>query len=221
MLQKMTYYFGMENKLLVLEVGLLLDKKIEHYMKILESANAKNEYNCITHDLYWTNKTQEELMKMSENQIKKSCVRYRFGNGFGGEKLEKKQPTKMGKFDNYQIFDKEKNDRFDEKVRKIKKYNKNFEKHGWRLIFDTIKTDYQYSIENMKSRIQIQDIKDLGLVLYYDNPDYYHLPEEEQRLALIRELNSYGFDFNEDILGIDKLKTFVHGTNMFSKNQNG
>lgn len=207
--------------MLVLEVGLLLDKPIEYYQEILSKAGAVNEFNCETHDLYWTNKTDDELRELTENQIKKACVRFRICNGFGGEKLEKKKPSKTGKFDNYQIFDKEKDDRFAEKVSKIKKYNKIFKKNGWRLVFDTIKKDYQYSIGDMKSRIQLQDIDGVGLVLYYDNPDYYHLDEDNQHLALIKELNGYGFDFKEDVLGIDKLKTFVHKTNMFSKNQNG
>ena len=79
----------------------------------------------------------------------------------------------------------------------------------------------QYSKGDMKSRIQLQEIEDIGLVLYYDNPDYYHMEEDEQRLMLIRELNSYGFDLDENMLGIDKLKTFVHKKPMFSKNQNG
>ena len=99
--------------------------------------------------------------------------------------------------------------------------SKIFEKNGWKLVFDTSKTDYQYSIGDMKSRIQLQDIEGIGLMIYYDNPDYYHMKEDEQRVALIRELNSYGFDLNENVLGVDKLKTFVHKKLMFSKNQNG
>lgn len=207
--------------MLVLEVGLLLNKPLKYYQDLLKKVDAKNEFNCVTHDIYWTNKTEDELLNMSENQIKKSCVRFRICNGFGGDNLEKKKPSKFGKFDNYKIFDKNKNDRFDEKIGKLKKYNKMFQKNSWRLVFDTEKTDYQYSIGEMKSRIQLQDIKGLGLVLYYDNPDYYNLDEDAQHKALIEELNSYGFEFNFGVLGIDKLKTFVHGKYMFSKNQNG
>lgn len=207
--------------MLVLEIGLFLDKSLSFYQEILKNAGAVNEFNCKTHDLYWSNKTQEEFEQMTENQIKKSCVRFRMCVGFGGVKLEKKQPIKTGKFDNYQIFDKNKDDRFSEKISKIKKYNKNFENNGWKLVFDTTKNDYQYSIGDMKSRIQLQEIEGVGLLLYYDNPDYYHLDEEEQRIALIRELNTYGFNFDESVLGVDKLKTFVHKKLMFSKNQNG
>ena len=45
------------------------------------------------------------------------------------------------------------------------------------------------------------------------------LSEDEQRLLLVKELNTYGFDVS--VLGVDKLKTFVHKKLMFSKNQNG
>lgn len=73
----------------------------------------------------------------------------------------------------------------------------------------------------MKSRIQLQKIKKIGLVVYYDNPDYYHLSLDEQRLSLLKELNSYGFNFQDEDLGIDKLRTLYYGKEMFSKNQNG
>lgn len=59
------------------------------------------------------------------------------------------------------------------------------------------------------------------LVLEYDNPDYYHYPLEEQRKMLIDELNSYGFNFKYDDLGLDKLRTLYYKKEMFSKNQNG
>ena len=92
---------------------------------------------------------------------------------------------------------------------------------GYVKIFDTIKKDYHYQKDLMKSRIQLQIIENLGLVVYYDNPDYYHLSAEEQRKLLLKELNSYGFSFKEDDLGIDKLRTFYYGKEMFSLNQNG
>ena len=73
----------------------------------------------------------------------------------------------------------------------------------------------------MKSRIQLQDIENIGLLIYYDNPDYYELPFDAQRNALINELNSYGFDFDYDTLGLDKLRTLYYKKEMYSKNQNG
>ena len=72
----------------------------------------------------------------------------------------------------------------------------------------------------MKSKIQLQDIKDIGLLVYYDNPDYYEYAEDEQRTLLLKELNSYGFNFKETDLGLDKLRTLYYNKEMFSKNQN-
>ena len=46
----------------------------------------------------------------------------------------------------------------------------------------------------MKSKIQLQEIKGIGLIWYYDNPDFYQLPFKEQRKKLVDEFNSYGFE---------------------------
>ena len=93
--------------------------------------------------------------------------------------------------------------------------------NGYLKVFDTTKKDYHYSNGVMKSRIQLQKIKSIGLVVYYDNPDYYEYPMEKQRELLIEELNSYGFNFTKNDLGIDKLRTLYYGKQLFSKNQNG
>ncbi len=92
---------------------------------------------------------------------------------------------------------------------------------GYVKVFDTTKKDFHYSNGIMKSRIQLQKIKNIGLVVYYDNPDYYKYPMEKQRELLIEELNSYGFEFTKNDLGIDKLRTLYYGKQLFSKNQNG
>ena len=44
---------------------------------------------------------------------------------------------------------------------------------------------------------------------------------DKQRELLLKELNSYGFNFSLDDLGIDKLRTLYYGEELFSKNQNG
>ena len=73
----------------------------------------------------------------------------------------------------------------------------------------------------MKSKIQLQDIKDIGVLVYYDNPNYYEYSLDEQRKMLFKELNSYGFSFKETDLGLDKLRTLYYRKEMYSKNQNG
>jgi len=57
-------------------------------------------------------------------------------------------------------------------------------------------------------------------MLYYDNEKYYELESYEQRKKLIDDLNSYGFSFTYNELGLDKLRTLFYGKEMFSLNQN-
>jgi DNA polymerase sigma len=138
-----------------------------------------------------------------------------------GGTLYDKENTVMSGFQNYLIFDNLAEDRFRCPVEDLHLFEDKFDKYCWKKVFDTKKIDYQYVIGNMKSRIQLQEIDNIGLVLYYDNPDYYDLEVDEQRNKLIDELNSYGFSFGYNDLGIDKLRTLYEGKFCFSKNQNG
>jgi hypothetical protein len=195
---------------MIVEVGLKLNQPLSFYQEILKAAGAVNTFNCETRDLYWS---KTSFDGMTENEIKRSCVRYR---------MCKKQDAKHWDcvFQNYNIFDSNCNDQFYCAVNELKRHEDLFQKKGFVKVFDTRKFDYQYSIGEMKSRIQLQDIDDIGLVLYYDNPDYYSLPMEDQRLAIINELNSYGFNFDCNMMGLDKLRTLFTGKDCFSWNQN-
>ena len=51
--------------------------------------------------------------------------------------------------------------------------------------------------------------------------NYYDYDLDIQRNKLIDELNSYGFNFNCDELGIDKLRSLYYKKECKSKNQNG
>ena len=204
----------------IVEVGMLLDKDIEYYNEVVTKAGAVNVFNCETHDLYWTNKSFAELEKMTENQIKKSCVRLRMVNAFGGTCFN--GDFSMGiNIDNFKAFNSAKEDRFKVSMDEFKKIQEEMESKGWYLVFDTFKVDYQYKIGDMQSALQFQEIDKIGMVLYYDNPEYYDFEPKRQREALIDELNSYGFEFKYEDLGIDKLKTLLVGESCFSENQNG
>ena len=122
----------------IVEVGVKLEKNIDYYDNLLKEKGFINDFNCVTHDIYYTNK---KLDGLTENQMKNSCIRFR-------NKLS--------------IID---------KIKMCLKGNKK--------IFDTIKEDHHYSRRDLKSKIQLQEIKDIGLVVYYDNPDYYDLSLEE------------------------------------------
>ena len=177
--------------MLVLEVGFKLDKSLIHYHDMLIRNGLTLDFSCITHDIYYTDKSLDGL---TENQMKNSCIRLRYCDGINKKISDKKE---------------------------LDKKEKSLIENDYKKIFDTIKIDFQYCNKSMKSKVQLQDIKDIGLLVYYDNPDYYELPLKEQREKLIDELNSYGFDFKYSDLGLDKLRTLYYGTEMYSENQNG
>lgn len=203
--------------MLVVEVGFKLNKNIDYYKDILIKHNAINRFNCKTHDIYWTNKN---LDNMTENEMKNSCIRLRITEGFGG--IDFSGVSKISyRFQNVNNFIVKKDNQKELTLDEVNEYIKEIENNEYVKVFDTSKIDYQYSIGDMKSRIQLQDIEKVGLLLYYDNPDYYELSLDDQRKAIIDELNSYGFNFNYDTLGLDKLRTLYYKKEMYSKNQNG
>lgn len=181
---------------LVVEVGMPLDKSLIYYHDMLMRHGLDMQFACVTHDLYYT-KAENFDEALTDSQIKNEWVRLRHLEGVIG-------------------INKRPKDDINEIVRK----EKDLLAQGYRKVFDTIKFDFQYHKEGMTGYIQLQDIKDLGLLLYYDNGHYYELPLDEQRKALFNELNSYGFNFKETDLGLDKLRTLYFGKPMFSKNQN-
>lgn len=201
----------------VVEVGFKLEDDLNYYHNLLLSNGFDNVYNCETRDIYWSNK---DFNGMSENEIKRCCVRFRWSKGFGGSLYENDSFSRSG-FQNYLIFDNLAENSFMCPIDDLDEFEEKFKKYYWKRVFDTKKIEYQYSKGDMKSRIQLQEIEDIGLVLYYDNPDYYDLEFDEQRNKLIDELNSYGFNFKYSDLGIDKLRTLYFGKEYFSKNQNG
>ena len=176
---------------LVVEVGMKLEKDLIYYHDILIKNGLRLDFCCITHDIYYS---KNNLDGLTENQMKKSCIRIRFCDGINQKERRKSELLKRER----ELID-----------------------DGYVKVFDTIKFDFQYCHSSMKSRVQLQNIKDVGLLVYYDNPDYYNEPLDEQRKLLFNELNSYGFDFKETDLGLDKLRTLYYKKEMFSKNQNG
>ena len=192
------------NKELIVELGILLNNTLDYYDKMLSSKGLINDFNCITRDIYYT---KENLDGLTENEMKKKCIRIRNVNLGDTCKIETNQlielETNKISVDDYPKFEEE-------------LINK-----GFRKVFDTSKKDHHYFKDGMNSKIQLQELDGIGLVLYFDNSLYYGLSLDEQRKKLIDELNVYGFDFKYDILGIDKLRTLYYKKLMFSKNQNG
>lgn len=180
---------------LVVEVGMPLDKSLIYYHDMLISHGLDLQFACVTHDLYYTKENLDGCL--TDSQIKKLCIRLRHLEGVIGV-----------------------NKRPKDDIDEIKRKENELISQGYRKVFDTIKFDFQYHKEGMTGYIQLQDIKDIGLLCYYDNGHYYNLPLDEQRKALFEELNSYGFNFRQDDLGVDKLLSLCYGKLMYSKNQN-
>lgn len=189
--------------MIIVEVGFKLDKDLDYYDKLLKKHNLENCFNCITHDIYYTNKNLDGL---TENEMKSACVRLR---------MEDEVKCKIQNVENFK------------ELRDINlpvilgDIEKILEENGFFKVFDTIKKDHHYGNCFLNGRVQLQEIKDVGLLAYYDNSDYYDLPLDEQRNKLIDILNSYGFTFKYSDLGLDKLRTLYYKKEMYSKNQNG
>ncbi len=181
---------------LVMEVGMLLKKDLIYYHDMLISHGLKLNFACVTHDLYYTK--EKSLDGLTENQMKKACIRIRKLEGMIGVNKDKTKSDKEIKAEETKLL-----------------------KEGYYKIFDTIKFDFQYKKPDWDNYIQLQDIKDVGLLVYWDHDIFYELPEKEQHKKLLEELNSYGFEFKETDLGLDKLRTLYYGKKMYSLNQNG
>lgn len=188
--------------MMIVEVGLLLDKDLSYYDLILKNNGLINDFNCFTHDIYFTNSVLDNL---SENEMKNKCIRLRSVND-----KDYSVQNSLGVIDDKVVL----KDEFLEFENKMKLL-------GYRKVFDTIKKDHHYFREGMSSKVQLQEINDIGLVVYFDNKLYYEYDLKIQRNKLIDELNSYGFNFKYSDLGIDKLRTLYYGEKLFSLNQNG
>ncbi len=178
--------------MLVVEVGFKLDNNIDYYDKLLKSNGLVNDYNVLTHDIYYSNKNLEG---MSEKEMKNACIRLRSCNN-GDYKVQNNTLSELN-------ISSVKNDSLatiEERIYKL----------GYRKVFDTIKKDHHYYKDRMNSKIQLQEIEGIGLLVYFDNSNYYELDLEDQRHKLIDELNSYGFNFSYDTLGLDKLRSFYY-----------
>ena len=186
----------------IVEVGIKLDKDFEYYDNLLKENGLINDFQVTTHDIYYTNKNLDGL---SENEMKNSCIRIRSYND-----------------SNYIVQNNLLSDLTIKEILKSELYifENKLKILGYKKVFDTSKKDYHYFKDGMNSKVQLQEIDDVGLLVYYDNKQYYNYDINIQRKLLIDELNSYGFQFDNDILGLDKLRTLYYKKEMFSENQN-
>lgn len=187
------------------EIALPLKKSLDYYLKKIEEVNGINFFICETHDVYYTDK---DLNGMSEEEMKNSCVRFRYVEAIGGIRYNENE-TRKSWIENYHVYDEKHENRFFCELENFRVYEEELLKNGFKKVFDTKKKDYQFRIGDMKSMIQLQVIDDVGLVLYYDNPDYYNLDKNIQRDKLIEEIETYGIDSFEN-KDIDKLRSLYY-----------
>lgn len=188
---------------MIVELGIKLDKDFEYYDNLLKKNGLVNDFKITTHDIYYTNVNLEGL---SEGEMKNACIRLRSHDDIN-YKIQNNliEDLNIKEVTNIELVD------LDNKLNKL----------GYRKVFDTIKNDYHYWKDGMSNKIQLQDIENIGLLVYYDNKNYYGYDLEIQRKKLIDELNTYGFDFDYEVLGLDKLRTLYYGEEKYSNNQNG
>lgn len=188
---------------MVVEVAFKIKENQEQAEKILKDNGYSLFWHTQTHDLYFTK--AKLTPKMTEQQIKYSCIRFRHSAGGCG-------------FDNYKLFDNNAENRFHCDFEKAIDIMAELKENGYIVVFDTYKTDYIYNKNGTKQWHQLQNIKHIGLLDYYYNEDLEDVSEDEQFEILKSDMKKLGFTLEFD-LGIDKLRSLLAQKACFSKNQ--
>ena len=113
--------------MLIVEVGFKLDKTLEYYDKILKMHGLENDFNCETHDIYYT---KDNLNELTENEMKQQFIRLRNVNFKEGYKVENKL------LDSLNIDFVNENELLD--------FENKLKENGYLKVFDTKKKDHHY-----------------------------------------------------------------------------
>lgn len=185
------------------EVGFKIKNSLEESRNILLANGFENIFNTQTHDLYFSNKKPNK--KMTEQEIKFSCVRFRHTKG-------------KCRFENFKLFDKSKEDKFECLLDEAAEIFMKLKSAGFNKVFDTYKSDNIFRKGTLCC--QLQEINGIGLLNYIFDESVFHLSQKEQFEYLTKQMKSMKFilEFDE---GVDKFRSFINGKLMFSKNQNG
>lgn len=188
----------------IVEIGMLCKEPLDYYLDLLKNNGINQKMVLVTRDIYFYNKDINELKNLKESDIKHSCIRIRMCRKPGGKfrKFNIQNCNMPGFKSEYRKW-------------RLKSIEKKLLSNGYKPIIDTVKTDYQY-----ENGIQLQNVDDIGLLVFWDNPKYYDFNEEKQFDLLKKDLEKIGFDFVYP-LGIDRLRTKINNKLCFSKNQSG
>ena len=131
------------------------------------------------------------------NKIKEYCVRLRksivdnYIEGFalGNSKLLKS-------FDFYNFNDTDGEIKISTDVEALA-LEKSMIDAWFKLIYTDDKDDTILEFNNKEIVFQIQELKNIGLIVAYDNPNYYELSYEEQRNKLIADVLNFGIELQD------------------------
>lgn len=185
-----------------IEVGFKIKEDKLEAEKILLNDGFINTFKTAhTRDIYFGK--NNDFDDKSEKEIKDSLVRLRGSTLFENLKLLDEN-----------IPDGKINVDF---TTAVSYFNRLF-KAGYKVVFDTEKTDWIY--KKGKYIHQLQDIKGIGLVdyVYFCEPESGELNEDKLFSKLKEEMNRLGFTLEYE-LGVDKLKSLHKGKLQFSKSQ--
>ena len=185
------------------EVGFKIKNSLDESREILLKNGFENIFNTQTHDLYFS-KTQLNK-KMTEQEIKFSCVRFRHTKG-------------KCRFENFKLFDKNSEDKFECLLDEAGEIFIKLKQQGFNKVFDTYKSDNIFRKGTLCC--QLQEIDGIGLLNYIFDESVFCLSQSEQFEYLTKKMIDMGFvlEYKE---GVDKFRSFINGKLMFSKNQNG
>lgn len=182
-----------------IEIGLLCEDNLEKCKKILEENNIELYWATIAKDIYYTNINIEELKTKDGETIKDSCIRIRLNRSL--KENSKYKIVRVQNYKNYLNVFSNKN----YSINKLEQIEKTLIENGFLKVIETTKTDYQY----LNGYLQLQEVENLGLIIYYYNPKYFFETSEKQKELLYNDLEKIGFTFKEK-LSIDRLKTLIN-----------
>lgn len=190
----------------LMEISILLDGDVEYYFELLERQGVFNTSIFEIKDKYFSNINFDELCKMTEEDIKKSCLRICNCVCVKGEPIVSDELLVK----NYNLLNEENESEIFIKNEDVKKFYQDLENLGWYEIVDSFKVEFRFRLKS-GAVIKIQEIDNIGVVVCFYNEIYKNMPENLQREALINELNDYGFEIDRNECNIAKLKTLLTG----------
>ena len=171
----------------MIEIGMKLPYNLSYYQRQLGYNLFDLVEACGIHDVYYTNKS---LKGLTEVQMNSACVRLRTVS----KNLEYSYDMSQ--------------ECLNEQSRLLHA--------GYRKVCELTALQCSYSRRDSLCHLRLEQIQNLGLLVYYSNPSHAGLPKLSQRDLLIEELNGYGFYFQKSDLGVDKLRTFYYGFETYS-----